>query len=801
MKNAIKTKDAKKGGYLVGKPHSEGGIKGINVDTNEPIEVEGGEVVITKPAVESNQKYTFEGKQMTPKEILSKLNSDHGGVAFKEGGEIPKHKFGDGGRFLGGDEDIEIFKKHYANKRVVGSQRDDVYTVIYEAINVSNEGRTLNITCKNVRSSDTDTYAFDECIFVGSFIFVKPYHNINVDRNLFQDNVNYYDEVIAKYGYNFYIPFQVKGFIYDTDNRAVIGIKLSRIINGEYNTFYFDCTEYSASDRIIVMPNPLVELPADFSTSEEIIYPQNIPNVINYADKIGQMCLVFESVDADINTPQICEYLYPCSDGERVRAVNTGKSYNIRYAFCVNDSADIEFQERETFFEVISYERNEDTYYNYIADETKRLSAKDISKNNTNTLNIKLLGIKVQIGVSGDYNYQNIIFEYQGKVYVNYQTGSTYGDTFTLRSEITKGEPEYRFVNETITDLDKAIRKVRQKDTRDKVKYELLSKAAEAEISKYSILRGLVDKTNADKQVQIDRKLAELREAKDKYLLETDTGLELLNKLGNTFIQERLEEEKPDTSLMSINGVPTELTNKQWHKVRTDNFISWFGDWQMAYRTGNYGGVSKAINPRTKEPLVCYHGSRADFMAWRFNDFPAAYFADNRSYSQWFANLYGDGFMYQVFLDIKNPIDVMAFGIDAVPLRNIGDVLMNEYNIPREIALPNYDRYASAGIDQLNAFLDTPMQFWVYIRKFNTALLNYMREKTFYDGILMYEDNPQDIINGQKNVTGSYMVLRQEQIKWASAEHFNTQVENAGFAKGGILKEVSNKFNDDFFVL
>jgi hypothetical protein len=310
-----------------------------------------------------------------------------------------------------------------------------------------------------------------------------------------------------------------------------------------------------------------------------------------------------------------------------------------------------------------------------------------------------------------------------------------------------------------------------------------------------------VDKTNADKQVQIDRKLAELREAKDKYLLETDTGLELLNKLGNTFIQERLEEEKPDTSLMSINGVPTELTNKQWHKVRTDNFISWFGDWQMAYRTGNYGGVSKAINPRTKEPLVCYHGSRADFMAWRFNDFPAAYFADNRSYSQWFANLYGDGFMYQVFLDIKNPIDVMAFGIDAVPLRNIGDVLMNEYNIPREIALPNYDRYASAGIDQLNAFLDTPMQFWVYIRKFNTALLNYMREKTFYDGILMYEDNPQDIINGQKNVTGSYMVLRQEQIKWASAEHFNTQVENAGFAKGGILKEVNNKFNDDFFVL
>jgi len=799
MKNAIKTKDAKKGGYLVGKPHSEGGIKGINVDTNEPIEVEGGEVVITKPAVESNQKYTFEGKQMTPKEILSKLNSDHGGVAFKEGGEISKHKFGDGGRFLGGTEDNKPFATYYAGKQVVASFRDDVDTTVYVAINASNKENTLYIDCTARNTTTTDSYAFDESIFIGSFVFVKPYYEENSDRDLFSDVGNYYDEVIAKYGYNFYIPFQVKGFIYDNNNTAVIGIKLSRIINDEYNSFVFDATKYGASDRIIVMPNPLVELPADFSTSQEIVYPQNIPNVINYADKIGQMCIVFKDGKNEPSNTHLCEYLYPNNDGERVRRINTGKSFNVPYAFCVNDSADIEFEGSERFFEVVSYERNENTYYDYIANENRIIEPKNISIDGGNTLRIKLLGIKVQIG--GDYNYQNIIFEYNGKVYVNYETGVFYGHTLILRSHITKGEPEYRFVNETITDLDKAIRKVRKKDTRDKVKYELLSKAAEAEISKYSILRGLVDKTNADKQVQIDRKLAELREAKDKYLLETDTGLELLNKLGNTFIQERLETETPDTSLMSINGVPTELTNKQWHKVRTDNFISWFGDWQMAYRTGNYGGVSKAINPRTKEPLVCYHGSRADFMAWRFSDFPAAYFADNRSYSQWFANLYGDGFMYQVFLDIKNPIDVMAFGIDAVPLRNIGDVLMNEYNIPREIALPNYDRYASAGIDQLNAFLDTPMQFWVYIRKFNTALLNYMREKTFYDGILMYEDNPQDIINGEKNVTGSYMVLRQEQIKWASAEHFNTQVENAGFAKGGILKEVSNKFNDDFFVL
>jgi|688.fasta_scaffold24166_4 hypothetical protein len=794
MKNAIKTKDAKKGGYLVGKPHSEGGIKGINVDTNEPIEVEGGEVVITKPAVESNQKYSFEGKQMTPKEILSKLNSDHGGVAFKEGGEIPKHKFGDGGKFLGGDEDLEVFRKYYVGRKFIRTTNDDFVSKLYTVKDIKLDNNNIFIV-----DEDYSEYRFASCLFIGSFIYIKPYYDKLKDIDLF--GLQYYNDVIVKNGYNFYIPFQIKSFNITVGNRLIDDIVLGRIINGLYNQFELGIV-YSSSDRIIPMPNPLVDLPADFTTSQEIIYPQNIPNVIEYADKIGQICLCFNQNDNLLRTYSVYELNYEISnDNISVRSLEEGE-YLVRdknEVLCVNDTVSIYFNNQDKFYEVLSYKKNDDTYYEYEANTSKTYSVTELSSNSILS-DIKILGIKVKKETNA-YYYQSIIFEFEGEIYANYRTDEDYGYDLKLESQITKGEPEYRFVNETISDLDKAIRKVRKKDTRDKVKYELLSKAAEAEISKYSILRGLVDKTNADKQVQIDRKLAELREAKDKYLLETDTGLELLNKLGNTFIQERLEEEKPDTSLMSINGVPTELTNKQWHKVRTDNFISWFGDWQMAYRTGNYGGVSKAINPRTKEPLVCYHGSRADFMAWRFNDFPAAYFADNRSYSQWFANLYGDGFMYQVFLDIKNPIDVMAFGIDAVPLRNIGDVLMNEYNIPREIALPNYDRYASAGIDQLNAFLDTPMQFWVYIRKFNTALLNYMREKTFYDGILMYEDNPQDIINGHKNVTGSYMVLRQEQIKWASAEHFNTQVENAGFAKGGILKEVNNKFNDDFFVL
>lgn len=75
------------GGVLVGKLHSEGGIKGINKSTGKPLEVEGGEVVITRDAVSDPTKREFEGEQLTNREILSRINESGGGVSFADGGE------------------------------------------------------------------------------------------------------------------------------------------------------------------------------------------------------------------------------------------------------------------------------------------------------------------------------------------------------------------------------------------------------------------------------------------------------------------------------------------------------------------------------------------------------------------------------------------------------------------------------------------------------------------------------------------------------------------------------------------
>ncbi len=105
--------DAKEGGLFVGQSHANGGIKAYNVSTQQPIEVEGGEVIITKKAVDDTEKREFEGEMLTNKEILSRINESGGGVSFADGGEIhgcgcSGKKYNYGGETL---EDYMIIKR------------------------------------------------------------------------------------------------------------------------------------------------------------------------------------------------------------------------------------------------------------------------------------------------------------------------------------------------------------------------------------------------------------------------------------------------------------------------------------------------------------------------------------------------------------------------------------------------------------------------------------------------------------------------------------------------------------------
>lgn len=79
---------ADRGGLSVGSTHADGGIKGTVGAAGKSIEFEDKEIVESAAVATSQRQYDFEGHTLTPRQILSKINQDHGGVAFADGGDL-----------------------------------------------------------------------------------------------------------------------------------------------------------------------------------------------------------------------------------------------------------------------------------------------------------------------------------------------------------------------------------------------------------------------------------------------------------------------------------------------------------------------------------------------------------------------------------------------------------------------------------------------------------------------------------------------------------------------------------------
>lgn len=73
----------KDGGLAYGNSHDKGGMPLKVMSTGQNIEIEGGEGVINKRSMQMNKKLDFQGKMLTPCQIVSKINEMGGGVKFK----------------------------------------------------------------------------------------------------------------------------------------------------------------------------------------------------------------------------------------------------------------------------------------------------------------------------------------------------------------------------------------------------------------------------------------------------------------------------------------------------------------------------------------------------------------------------------------------------------------------------------------------------------------------------------------------------------------------------------------------
>ena len=95
--------DARDGGIFKGKRHSEGGIA-VDVIGGSPVEVETDEALIKNGEANSSESVSFDGKKMTPREVLSAINQDYGGVPIKK---------------MGGMLDTDIVKESNGSKEPV----------------------------------------------------------------------------------------------------------------------------------------------------------------------------------------------------------------------------------------------------------------------------------------------------------------------------------------------------------------------------------------------------------------------------------------------------------------------------------------------------------------------------------------------------------------------------------------------------------------------------------------------------------------------------------------------------------
>ncbi len=197
---------------------------------------------------------------------------------------------------------------------------------------------------------------------------------------------------------------------------------------------------------------------------------------------------------------------------------------------------------------------------------------------------------------------------------------------------------------------------------------------------------------------------------------------------------------------------------------KNENFNSWFAN-------------SKVVDDE-KNPLTVYHGTGAnEFTKFKFDNFPISYFAENKSYSDWFQKARGtQGAMFTCFLRVQNPIDLRLFGVNLVTYEEFVGYIELKYGYKLPL-----NRMLKALSDERGG-----LWAWRYLRA-GVEWLKTIKEDGYFDGFKYYENNPDDLVDGVQNITPAWAVFNAEQIKSAKGNvTFSLDSKDIRFNKGGL---------------
>lgn len=212
--------------------------------------------------------------------------------------------------------------------------------------------------------------------------------------------------------------------------------------------------------------------------------------------------------------------------------------------------------------------------------------------------------------------------------------------------------------------------------------------------------------------------------------------------------------------LLAPNGKPSNLNSVQYQQVRTPEFKAWFGDWE----TGK--NCSKVLDSNG-EPMIMYHGSKADFAEFSHQFVGAGldqygsgfYFTSAQHTASGYAD--STGAVYPVFLSIKKPLlttqtgrlssaqiqnfILMSPDLDDA-LTNFGDVEYDGRNkVIREAVLTYFEDQSETILETLHLLAND------FYRNSSAEFLTAVKKILKYDGVMVKFDEEIFVVAFQPN--------------------------------------------------
>jgi hypothetical protein len=848
------------GGYLVGRPHSKGGIKAIVKSTNQPIEMEGGEVVITKPAVDDRSLREFEGEMLTNRQILSRINQSGGGVAFEDGGEVPSEM-----HLMG-----KIYKyggKTMTDREIVKMMAMGGFSELPNSDSINMTLASVGITNNPLADARIVQRVLHDIDVTGYIMYGDAYYNgkrfngriwvelpdgrvvdihaneilgMSVERAFMPEKyeIEYYgtnydvlpllsDEVVAyAYGGELIDPKKAKQILRDgTTHGNPLTDKQRRFMYASMNqkmSLGGVVKEYFEEDGDFegVLPNGFGSLNENLSQKIAVTL-ENIPSLMQRIplyilsattffekmrigvlplvnNKSGLMTLLSDVYDISLDDLDE-EYLQNIVFDKIIVAREVWYILTRKDGFVGDSEYDKFFQstliiktpERDKF---LSFIELEDIRVEWNPDAQDRNFTAYIDKDDNIYDYVRLFETFAQL-IGEKFREKEAFMDSQAllmKPSVQKKYARWIGK-FLFGSKFEEKEPAFKQFLDNLG----SSKKMDVEAFSNKV--ELI----EDEIQKLALLKSdVISIIQPELYSKISLEIDNLYDVLDKERYFATTYEVMFDALKRKYQVEMPlfaddRSQIPTSSLVTPFGTPSQLSVDDARVVRTNDFKLWFGNWEMAGRLNNYEGVSKVYNQQTGEPLVVYQGDIGFRTKFGFGGFPVNYFANNYSYARWFADITyenkGQEFgipptIYSFFLRMINPIDLREFGYESGLASGWIEIFARILDVEPRLIYPNF-----ASQDDLDQFLNANIPLWAMLRN-NINLLTYIKKETFFDGIIMVENNPQDIVNGEENFTDSYMIFENENIKVSNASFFNTILtlkdyafNDFRFKKGGML--------------